>query len=201
MEELRYELRFAAVCTGLIDLLVWGVSVLCIGLTLSVPLGLLLGSAGMLANLLLLRRTVQNAVYQAMVDEWGSPLRRLSAYGESPMVADPEIVNAVWDLGAAVTAYRNLGGKPGTPIGKLETGKITPDRFKRIPNNLPEELTLDEATHGAGNRIMENKVLGDPRYSGMEKWQHVHVNPDGTKIVIHFVVDPRTGVRTDFKFK
>ena len=144
---------------------------------------------------------VQNAVYQAMVDEWGSPLRRLSAYGESQMVADPEIVNAVWDLGAAVTAYRNLGGKPGTPIGKLETGKITPDRFKRIPNNLPEELTLDEATHGAGNRIMENKVLGDPRYSGMEKWQHVHVNPDGTKIVIHFVVDPRTGERTDFKFK
>ena len=124
-----------------------------------------------------------------------------TTFGESPMVADPEIVNAVWDLGAAVTAYRNLGGKPGTPIGKLETGKITPDRFKRIPNNLPEELTLDEATHGAGNRIMENKVLGDPRYSGMEKWQHVHVNPDGTKIVIHFVVDPRTGVRTDFKFK
>ena len=124
-----------------------------------------------------------------------------TTFGESPMVADPEIVNAVWDLGAAVTAYRNLGGKPGTPIGKLETGKITPDRFKRIPNNLPEELTLDEATHGAGTRIMENKVLGDPRYSGMEKWQHVHVNPDGTKIVIHFVVDPRTGVRTDFKFK
>ena len=87
------------------------------------------------------RTLVDRAVYQAMVDEWGSPLRRLSAYGESPMVADPEIVNAVWDLGAAVTAYRNLGGKLGTPIGKLETGKITPDRFKRIPNNLPEELT------------------------------------------------------------
>ena len=78
---------------------------------------------------------------------------------------------------------------------------MTPDRFRRIPNNLAEELALDEATHGAGNRIMENKVLGDPRYSGMEKWQHVHVQPDGTKIVIHFVVDPQTRVRLDFKFK
>ena len=144
---------------------------------------------------------VQNAVYQAVVDEWGSPLRRLGAYRESPVVVGPEIVNGIWDLGAAATVYRNLGGKSGNLIGKIETDKITPDRFRRIPNNLPEELTLDEATHGAGNRIMENKVLGDPRYSGMEKWQHVHVRPDGTKIVIHFIVDPQTGVRTDFKFK
>ena len=144
---------------------------------------------------------VQNAVYKAVVDEWGSPLKRLGVYGEEPIVAEPEIVDALWDLGAAATAYKNLGGKSGTPIGKLETGKMTPDRFRRIPNNLAEELALDEATHGAGNRIMENKVLGDPRYSGMEKWQHVHVQPDGTKIVIHFVVDPQTRVRLDFKFK
>ena len=78
MEELRYELRFAAVCTGLIDLLVWGVSVLCIGLTLSVPLGLLLESAGMLANLLLLRRTVQNAVYHGRTNTIGGYLLRLA---------------------------------------------------------------------------------------------------------------------------
>ena len=57
---------------------------------------------------------VQNAVYQAIVEEWGSPLQRLGAYGnagERPAVVDGEIVDALWDLGAASTAYRNLGGK------------------------------------------------------------------------------------------
>lgn len=77
MEELRDELRFAAVCTGLIDLLVWGISVLCVGFTLSVPIGLLLGSAGMYANLLLLRRTVQNAVYHGRTRTIGGYLLRL----------------------------------------------------------------------------------------------------------------------------
>jgi len=52
---------------------------------------------------------VQNAVYQAVVDEWGSPLKRLGAYDNAPFVMESEIVDAVWDLGAAATAYRNLG--------------------------------------------------------------------------------------------
>ena len=77
MEELRSELRYAAVFTVVTDLLVWGVSVLCIGLHLSVPLGLLLGSAGMYANLLLLRRTVQNAVYHGRTNTIGGYLLRL----------------------------------------------------------------------------------------------------------------------------
>ena len=77
MEELRHELRFAAVCTLVLDLLLWCVSMLCIGFRLSVPLGLLLGSAGMYANLLLLRRTVQNAVYHGKRNTLGSYLLRL----------------------------------------------------------------------------------------------------------------------------
>ena len=52
---------------------------------------------------------VQNAVYQAVVDEWGSPLKRLGAYDNAPFVMESEIVDAVWDLGAATTAYKNLG--------------------------------------------------------------------------------------------
>jgi len=52
---------------------------------------------------------VQDAVYQAMVDDWGSPLRRFGAYDNAPFVMESEIVDAVWDLGAATTAYRNLG--------------------------------------------------------------------------------------------
>lgn len=80
MEELRHELRFAAVCTVILDALVWLVSVLCIGMTLRVPLGLIAGSAGMFADLLLLRRSVQNAVYHGRTrDMAGYVLRVLIA--------------------------------------------------------------------------------------------------------------------------
>ena len=87
---------------------------------------------------------VQNAVYQAVVDEWGSPLKRLGAYDNAPIVGEPEMVNAIWDLGAAATAYRNLGVRqemkpiaarempnlpvPGTTVlyhgGRLENGAV-----------------------------------------------------------------------------
>jgi len=43
--------------------------------------------------------------------------------------------------------------------------------------------------------------LHDPKFKGMEKWQHVHRNPDGTNTVIHYVRDPATGKLLDFKFK
>ena len=72
---------------------------------------------------------VQNAVYQAIVEEWGSPLQRLGAYGnagERPAVVDGEIVDALWDLGAASTAYKNLGGN--TPkVSPASQGRSTTD--------------------------------------------------------------------------
>lgn len=68
---------------------------------------------------------VQNAVYQIIVDEWGSPLRRLGAYDNAPVVVEPEMVNAVWDLGAAATAYRNLGVNESAI--KATTGRATTD--------------------------------------------------------------------------
>ena len=68
---------------------------------------------------------VQNAVYQAVVDEWGSPLKRLGAYDNAPIVGEPEMVNAIWDLGAATTAYRNLGANE--PVIKATTGRATTD--------------------------------------------------------------------------
>lgn len=63
MENLHKELRFAAICTILLDILLWLVSLFVTGAGIAVPVGLLLGSAGMLCNLLLLRRTIRNAVY------------------------------------------------------------------------------------------------------------------------------------------
>ena len=57
---------------------------------------------------------MQNAVNEAIVSEWGSPLQRMGAYGnagDNPVVVDGTIVDALWDLGAAATVYKNLGAK------------------------------------------------------------------------------------------
>ena len=58
------------------DVLVWLASLLFTGLGILVPLGLLLGSAGMLCNLLLLRRTVTNAVYHGKTRDFSGYLLR-----------------------------------------------------------------------------------------------------------------------------
>lgn len=64
MEDLRKELHFAMVCTILMDVAVWLLSLIVTKrLEISVPFGLVLGSIGMYSNLLLLRRSIQNAVY------------------------------------------------------------------------------------------------------------------------------------------
>jgi hypothetical protein len=70
------------------------------------------------------------------------------------------------------------------------------------PNNLAEQLTLQEAQAGAGSRIMQGQIK-DPRYPSdvCAKMQHTHSNPDGTNIVIHYWQNLVNGVRSAFKFK
>jgi hypothetical protein len=43
---------------------------------------------------------------------------------------------------------------------------------------------------------MKDKI-NDPQYQGWIKMQHVHILPDGGKIIIHYWYNPLTG----FKFK
>jgi|GEM_PF-7011770 len=68
--------------------------------------------------------------------------------------------------------------------------------------NLAEQLTLEEAKAGAGRRIMQGSIR-DPRYREQiwAKMQHVHINPDGTRIVIHYWKNLLTGAMEGFKFK
>lgn len=77
MENLHKELRFAVICTVILDILLWLASLLLTGLGIAVPLGLLLGSAGMLCNLLLLRRTIRNAVYHGKTKDLPGYLLRV----------------------------------------------------------------------------------------------------------------------------
>lgn len=73
------------------------------------------------------------------------------------------------------------------------------DRWDREPRGLQDQMALDAARKGAGEKIMEN--LGDPRYEGMEKWEYKFKSANGRDTVVHYVYDPVTGQRMDFKFK
>jgi hypothetical protein len=68
--------------------------------------------------------------------------------------------------------------------------------------NLAEELTMEDALAGGGNKIMDGP-FGDPAYrvSGWEKWQVVNRLSDGTNIVVHYMKNTITGAAEQFKFK
>ncbi|MDE5792790.1 MAG: hypothetical protein K2G88_00720 [Oscillospiraceae bacterium] len=61
-EDLHQELYFAIICTVILDVIIWIVSLLIVKFQIAVILGLILGSIGMIINLCLLRRTILNAV-------------------------------------------------------------------------------------------------------------------------------------------
>lgn len=71
----------------------------------------------------------------------------------------------------------------------------------RTAKSLQDHIALDAAQKGAGKLII--KGLGDPRYKGMEKWEHkVKSKSEGSvnSSVVHYVRDPETGELMDFKF-
>lgn len=80
LESFEKELRFAAIGTLVLDVLLWLLSLPFMKafslMWHEVPAGLLLGSAGMFLNLLLIRRTVQNAVYHGKTRDFGGYLLR-----------------------------------------------------------------------------------------------------------------------------
>jgi hypothetical protein len=95
-----------------------------------------------------------------------------------------------------------IGKKDGNQQGqdsKKEQSKKPP---RTEPKDLAEEITLQEAKGGAGDTIMKDKI-NDPRYppDKWEKKQHEHINPDGTKINVHYWEEIATKERHGFKFK
>lgn len=72
------------------------------------------------------------------------------------------------------------------------------DKWSRNPKSLQDQMTLDTAKKGAGEKIIDN--LGDPQFKGMEKWQYKVKSASGGDSVVHYVRDPQTGKLMDFKF-
>ena len=77
MNDLHKEMRFAAAGTLLLDAAIWLITYFLVrGLGSAVPLGLALGSAGMYCNLLLLRRSILQAVHNGKTRTLGGYLLR-----------------------------------------------------------------------------------------------------------------------------
>jgi RHS repeat-associated protein len=108
------------------------------------------------------------------------------------------------NVDACSTAYQ-AGGYVGLVTAMLIPGEdevMAGGVVETGATDLSEQLALEEAQAGAGQRIMEGGI-NDPDYPEevWAKMQHVHENPDSSSTVIHYWENVETGVREGFKFK
>jgi RHS repeat-associated protein len=101
-------------------------------------------------------------------------------------------------MGPAIAAALE-GAGVATAAGVGAAGVAT---ARTVAQNLAEELALEEAMAGAGERIME-QTIRDPNFPQdvYAKVQHVHRALDGTTITVHYWNNLVTGELTGFKFK
>jgi len=94
-----------------------------------------------------------------------------------------------------------FGGRLNAITPKKTIVNPKKDRFKdaRHPISIQDQMALDAAKNGAGQRIITN--LNDTKYKGMDKWEYKVKSAEGKDSVIHYVVNPKTNERMDFKFK
>ncbi len=90
------------------------------------------------------------------------------------------------------TAQTNLDG--------LSSEKPKVDKWVRTPSSLQDEMAMRAAKAGEG-RPIRNVTLNDPQYIGMVKMRYAVKSANGKDTVIHYIYDPKTGQRMDFKFK
>ncbi|WP_275250801.1 RHS repeat domain-containing protein [Vandammella animalimorsus] len=80
-----------------------------------------------------------------------------------------------------------------------KTPAVAKDKWIREPASLQDQMTLEAAKRGAGQKIIES--LNDPAFKGMEKWEYKVKSAEGLDSVVHYVRDPKTGKLYEFKFK
>ena len=82
-----------------------------------------------------------------------------------------------------------------------ESDEESPKSDQTQPDNLKEQLTMEEAQSGAGEEIMKDR-LKDPKYKDThDKMSHKHDHGDGTSTEVHYWKDKTTGETSDFKYK
>jgi hypothetical protein len=94
-----------------------------------------------------------------------------------------------------------IGKIVSTPAFKRFPSPSGVDKFSRFPKSVQDKMALKEAKNGAGELIPGLSYLDDPRFLGMEKYTYKVESQSGRESIVHFVRDPATGERMDFKFK
>jgi RHS repeat-associated protein len=84
--------------------------------------------------------------------------------------------------------------------GRLEAPVPDPHASARKPYSLQDKLALRQAQRGEGITIFIISADGDPRYVGFEKRQLVLGRNKKRQSVVHYLRNPYTGERLDFKF-
>ena len=74
-------------------------------------------------------------------------------------------------------------------------------QWHRKPQSLEDRLVWEEVmkNNSAGGPIMTGLV--DKKFSGMDKWSFGKKSSGGANSEAHWVVDPKTNLRMDFKMK
>jgi hypothetical protein len=96
-----------------------------------------------------------------------------------------------------VRRVHNLTLRPGEDEVEVEGAKLA----DAGATDLGEQLTLEEAAAGAGSRIVEGEINDPTTQRTWAKMHHEHVNPDGTKAIVHYWENLGTGLRKGFKLK
>ena len=99
-------------------------------------------------------------------------------------------------FGLAINAYFDTNANRWR---NPKTGEFTKDPWSRKPKSIQDKMTLEAAKNGAGEILI--KKLNDPNYIGLEKWEYKVKSNEGADSVVHYVVNPATEERVDFKFK
>jgi len=97
------------------------------------------------------------------------------------------------DLSASLAGLGPIGSVEGAAAEVAENAATT----------LAEQLAMEEAMAGAGERIMQG-IINGPAYPEdiWAKMQWVHQNlTTGENIVIHYWQNLETGIGTGFKYK
>ena len=108
-----------------------------------------------------------------------------------------EVVDASKTADKVVDASK--AGKKTTE-GAEQVGKGS---ASREPKSLPDQMALEQAKKGgkeAGRKHIDGVVIQDPKFKGMQKYQYILRPKHGKNVVIHYVENPKTGERMDFKF-
>lgn len=141
-------------------------------------------------------RLIGNSHYEIAFDYGSGGYNMFGGYGRALKTA-----TSVAAKGGSLGSLKNISGGLDDAANLARNqpyGATGNNIFRRLPQSAQDVQALTEAQAGMGRNL--NLKLNDPRYLGWEKWHH-SVGPRGSKSVVHYLRNPKTGFLTDFKFK